>query len=68
MSTPDELEALALELERTAAALREGRIEADAAADAVERCATLATRLGAELDRFARARPETQPPAQEALL
>ncbi len=68
MSAPDDLDALALELERTAAGLREGRLEGDGAAEAVERCAALAARLGAELDRLARARPESQPPAQEALL
>ena len=47
------LEALAGELEQTAGRLRSSEIEPDEAADLVERCAELAHRLGAELDREA---------------
>jgi hypothetical protein len=68
VSAPEALEGLVLELERTAAELRAGRLEGPQAADAVERCAGTATRLGAELDRLARARPEGPDPGQEDLL
>ena len=62
------IDGLVAELERTAEALRAGRLDGPEAAEAVERCAELATRLGAELDRLARARPQSQGPGQEALL
>jgi hypothetical protein len=44
---------LASELEQAAERLRSGEIEPNEAADLVERCAQLATQLGAELDRRA---------------
>jgi hypothetical protein len=44
---------LASTLEEAAARLRSGEIEPAEAADLVERCAQLATQLGAELDRHA---------------
>jgi exonuclease VII small subunit len=56
------------ELEQTAARLRSGELDGDAAADAVERCAQLATELGSELDLHARAATATEPPGQEKLL
>ena len=54
------------ELERAAARLREDGIEPDEAADLVERCAEIAARVGAELDR--RADPGSTAPGQERLL
>jgi HD superfamily phosphodiesterase len=62
----DELADLAEELERTADRLRAGDLDPEAAAEHVERCAELAARLGAELDR--RARSEGTSPGQESLL
>ena len=62
------LEQLAAELESVADKLRAEAVDSDEAADLVERCADLAARLGAELDRRARARPEARPEGQEALL
>ena len=44
---------IASELEQAAERLRSGEIEPNEAADLVERCAQLATQLGAELDRRA---------------
>jgi hypothetical protein len=64
----DAVRALVEELERTARALRAEDLDGREAAEAVERCAEAANRLGAELDRLARARPEAGGPAQEALL
>ena len=63
------LEAAIAELERAAARLRDGDLEADDAAALVEVCAELAGRLGGELDRAERA-ATTEPPAsgQERLL
>jgi len=49
-----DLDTLIRDLRDTAARLRAGELEAGAAAALVERCAELAGRLGAELDRAAR--------------
>jgi hypothetical protein len=62
------LDSLIDELEQTAARLRSGELEKDAAAEAVERCAQLATELGSELDLQARAATAAEPPGQEKLL
>jgi hypothetical protein len=62
------LDALIDELEQTAARLRSGELDAGAAAQAVERCAELASQLGSELDVQARAATATEPPGQEKLL
>jgi hypothetical protein len=58
------LEDLAAELELVADKLRSEAIDAEEAADLVERCAELAQRIGAEVD--ARSRGETE--GQERLL
>ena len=57
MSAPDNLEGLAEELEAVADKLRSGAVDADEAADLVERCAELAARLGGG-DRRAHPRGE----------
>ena len=62
----DELDAAITELERAAERLRAGDIEPDEAAELVERCAELAARAGAALDRQAAAPPDS--PEQERLL
>ena len=62
-----ELEELVSELENTADQLRAGDLSPEDAAAAVERCAELAAKLGAELDALAR-EPEEQLPGQEELL
>lgn len=49
-----DLDTLVRELKDAAARLRAGEMDADEAAAQVERCAELAGRLGAELDRAAR--------------
>ena len=54
------------ELERAAARLRADDLPADEAAELVERCAEIAARVGAELDR--RSSPEGSAPGQETLL
>ena len=61
-----ELDDAIAELERTADRLRSGDIEADEAAELVERCAQIAARLGAALDRQAAAPDEAA--GQERLL
>ena len=66
MSSPDSLTALAEELEAVADKLRAEAVDADEAADLVERCAELAGRLGAEID--ARARGSVESEGQERLL
>ena len=66
MSERDSLTALAEELESVADKLRADAIDADEAADLVERCAELAARLGAEVD--ARARGAAESEGQERLL
>jgi hypothetical protein len=62
-----DLDDLTHQLEDAAAQLRSGELEAGAAADVVERCAELAARLGAELERQARS-GEGSSPGQETLL
>jgi hypothetical protein len=66
MNSPDSLTALADELESVADKLRSDAIDADEAADLVERCAESAARLGAEID--ARARGAAESEGQERLL
>jgi hypothetical protein len=61
-----ELAGMARELEAAAERLREDDLDADEAADLVERCAELAARAGAALEEQARAQDE--PPGQESLL
>ena len=61
-----ELDDLVRELGAAAERLRSGEIEADQAAELVERCAELAGRIGAELDAQSRAASETE--GQERLL
>ena len=60
------LDDLVTELENAAARLRSGELEAEAAAQLVERCAELAGRIGSELDAQSRAASETE--GQERLL
>jgi hypothetical protein len=64
-----EIDALIRELENASARLRSGEMEADEAAGLVERCAELAGRVGAELDRAAREADREAPgDGQEQLL
>jgi hypothetical protein len=49
----ERVQSLAGELEQAAARLRSGDLEPAEAADLVERCAEIAARLGAELERHA---------------
>jgi hypothetical protein len=63
-----ELDDAIAELRSAAARLRSGEIEPDEAAALVERCAELAARVGAELDRRASADPDDLPAGQERLL
>jgi hypothetical protein len=66
VSEPVDLQELAEELEAVADKLRSGAVDADEAADLVERCAELAARMGSEVD--ARARGATESEGQERLL
>ena len=66
MSRPETMTALAEELEAVADKLRAEAVDADEAADLVERCAEIAARLGAEVDSQARAASESE--GQERLL
>jgi hypothetical protein len=66
MNQPDSLAALAEELEAVADKLRAEAVDADEAADLVERCAEVAARLGTEID--ARARGAAESEGQERLL
>jgi hypothetical protein len=66
VSSPDTLDELARELESVADKLRADAIDSDEAADLVDRCAELATRLGSEIDARARAAGESE--GQERLL
>ena len=66
MSRPETLTALAEELEAVADKLRADAVDAEEAADLVERCAEIAARLGAEID--SRARGSTESEGQERLL
>jgi methyl-accepting chemotaxis protein len=60
------LEELASELESVADKLRADAIDAEEAADLVERCADLAQRIGSEID--ARSRSAGEAEGQERLL
>jgi hypothetical protein len=62
-----ELHDLVVELEDTAAQLRSGELSPEDAAQAVERCAQLAGKVGAQLDELAR-EPDDALPGQEELL
>jgi hypothetical protein len=66
VSRPESLSALAEELESVADKLRAEAVDADEAADLVERCAELAARLGGEVDSRARGAGESE--GQERLL
>jgi hypothetical protein len=66
VSEPADLQELAEELEAVADKLRSGAVDADEAADLVERCAELAARIGGEVD--ARARGASESEGQERLL
>jgi hypothetical protein len=66
VSARDSLTDLAEELEAVADKLRSEAVDADEAADLVERCAETAARLGAEVDARARAASESE--GQERLL
>ena len=63
----EELHELVTELEDTAAQLRSGELSPEDAAQAVERCAELAARVGAQVDALAR-EPDDALPGQEELL
>jgi len=63
-----DLETLSAELEGLAERLRSGELEGAPAAEAVERCAELAARLGAELDATARNTERGDREGQERLL
>jgi hypothetical protein len=67
-SAASELDAAIAELERAAQRLRAEEIDADEAADLVERCAQLAAGVGAALDRQAAAAQGDPSPGQETLL
>ena len=64
----NELASLVEQLEATAERLRRGDVDAEGGAELVDRCAELAGRLGAELDRQARAAAAEPAPGQETLL
>jgi hypothetical protein len=66
VNRPETLEGLAEELEAVADKLRAEAVDADEAADLVERCAEVAARLGAEIDARARGAGESE--GQERLL
>jgi hypothetical protein len=66
VNRPESLSALAEELEAVADKLRSEAVDADEAADLVERCAEIATRLGAEVD--SRARGASDAEGQERLM
>ncbi|MDQ3586981.1 MAG: hypothetical protein M3433_02710 [Actinomycetota bacterium] len=63
-----DLENLCAELEGLAERLRSGELEGGPAAEAVERCAELAARLGSELDAAARSTERGDLEGQERLL
>jgi len=60
MTEPDRLDTLVERLERLAAELRSGQLDADRAAVLVDDCARLAAEAGAELDRRVRAADQNQ--------
>ena len=64
-----DLDDLIKDLEESAVRLRAGELDAVAAAELVERCAELAARVGAELDRAGREAERDAPSeGQEQLL
>lgn len=64
-----DLDQMIRELEESAARLRAGELDAAQAAELVERCAELAARVGAELDRAGREAERDDPAeGQEQLL
>ena len=63
---PTALDEAIAELVRAAARLRDEELPPDEAAELVERCAEIAAKVGAELDR--RSSPEGSAPGQETLL
>jgi hypothetical protein len=66
MNRTESLSALAEELEAVADKLRADAVDADEAANLVERCAEVAARLGGEIDSRARGASEAE--GQERLL
>ena len=64
----EELEKLIDELEAAAQRLRSGELDADEAAEVVQRCADLAARIGAGLDAESRAAQQAPATGQERLL
>jgi hypothetical protein len=62
------IDELVAELEQAAARLRQGDLEQGEAAQLVERCADLANRVGAQLERDAREAAAGEQPGQEQLL
>ena len=66
MAEPDRLDVLVDRLERTAAELRSGSLDAEAAAALVDDCARVAAEAGAELDRQVRAADQNQLPPTRA--
>jgi hypothetical protein len=62
------IDELVAELEQTATRLRQGDLEQGEAAQLVERCADLANRVGAQLERDARDAAAGEQPGQEQLL
>ena len=62
------IDELVAELEQTAARLRQGDLDQGEAAQLVERCAELANRVGAQLERDAREAAAGEQPGQEQLL
>jgi hypothetical protein len=66
VNRPESLSALAEELESVADKLRADAVDADEAADLVERCAEIAARLGGEIDSRAHGASEAE--GQERLL
>jgi hypothetical protein len=66
VNRPESLTELVEELEAVADKLRADAIDADEAANLVERCAEIAARLGAEVDSRARSAGESE--GQERLL
>jgi len=62
MAEPDQLDTLVERLERTAAELRSGTLDADRAAALVDDCARVAAEAGAELDRRVRTADQKQYP------
>jgi hypothetical protein len=64
----DPLAAVVERLERAAAALRSGDLDASRAAALVDECARLAADAGAELDRAMRAADSGQPPPDQLRL